>query len=115
MDRDMIEEAVLEEAKFYYIPDLIQKLESTIDSRDNKRSKPSRVYRVLHFHEEDEIVQTVSNMNNGWKFEQLIDIGSRHQASNEEHGKFLCVVSGEHFNNDTSDSSTETKEIEHTF
>jgi len=117
VDRNMIEEAVLEEAKFYNVTDLIKMLKTRIDSRDDKKSKGSRVYRVLHFHEEEEIVQTVSNMNNGWTFEQLINI--EHQASNDEHGKFLCVVSGEHINSATSEtSSTETwesKELEQTF
>jgi len=117
IDRNMIEEAVLEEAMFYNVTDLIKILKARIDIRDNKKSKGTRVYRVLHFHEEEEIVQTVSNMNNGWKFEQLINI--EHQASNEEHGKFLCVVSGEHVNSATSETSStdtwESKELEHTF
>jgi len=114
MDRNMVEEGVLEEAEFYNITDLILLLKTRIHNRDNEKCKRSpRVYRVLHFHDEDELVQTVSNMNNGWKFEQLIKIGSRSQSSNEDQGKFLCVVSDEHYNSSTSDkASTETKELQ---
>ena len=38
----------------------------------------------------------VSTMSDGWKFEQLINIGSHYQYGSEEHAEFLCVVSREY-------------------
>jgi len=40
----------------------------------------------------------VSTMSDGWKFEQLINIGSQYQYGNEDHAEFLCVVSREYPN-----------------
>lgn len=37
----------------------------------------------------------VSTMSDGWKFEQLINIGSQYNYGNEDHAEFLCVVSRE--------------------
>ena len=34
-------------------------------------------------------------MSDGWKFEQLINIGSGYQYGNDDHAEFLCVVSRE--------------------
>lgn len=38
----------------------------------------------------------VSTMSDGWKFEQLINIGSQYNYGNEDHAEFLCVVSREY-------------------
>jgi len=96
IDKNMSEEGVLEEAEFYNITDLIKLVKERIGIRDNV-SKPigKHVYRVLQCHE-DELTQMVSTMSDGWKFEQLINIGSQYQYGNEDHAEFLCVVSREY-------------------
>lgn len=38
----------------------------------------------------------VSTMSDGWKFEQLINIGSQYNYGADEHAEFLCVVSREY-------------------
>uniref|UniRef100_A0A674GDY8 Potassium channel tetramerization domain containing 2 n=1 Tax=Taeniopygia guttata TaxID=59729 RepID=A0A674GDY8_TAEGU len=43
----------------------------------------------------------VSTMSDGWKFEQLISIGSSYNYGNEDQAEFLCVVSRE-LNNSTN-------------
>merc|ERR1712123_547244 len=75
MDKNVVEEGVLEEAEFYNITDLIKLLKERIHSRDNSfgKSNGKHVYRVLQCHE-DELTQMVSTMSDGWKFEQLINI-----------------------------------------
>merc|ERR1712119_139839 len=96
MDKNVVEEGVLEEAEFYNITDLIKLLKERIHSRDNSfgKSNGKHVYRVLQCHE-DELTQMVSTMSDGWKFEQLINIGSQYQYGNDDHAEFLCVVSRE--------------------
>ena len=42
-------------------------------------------------------IQKVSTMSDGWKFEQLINIGSQYNyGGGEDHAEFLCVVSREY-------------------
>jgi len=102
LDRNTSEEGVLEEAEFYNITGLISLLKERI--RHRRGSYPSHndvddggrkhIYRVLQCHE-DELTNLVSTMSDGWKFEQLINIGSQYQYGNDEHAEFLCVVSRE--------------------
>merc|ERR1712209_50302 len=95
LDKMMSEEGVLEEAEFYNITDLIKLVKEKIHNRDNcGKSNGKHVYRVLQCHE-DELTQMVSTMSDGWKFEQLINIGSQYQYGSEDHAEFLCVVSRE--------------------
>merc|ERR1712181_154147 len=85
-----------EEAEFYNVAEMVKILKERIHSRDNSfgKSNGKHVYRVLQCHE-DELTQMVSTMSDGWKFEQLINIGSQYQYGNDDHAEFLCVVSRE--------------------
>jgi len=97
IDKNLAEEGVLEEAEFYNIAELIQLTRERIRNRENpiKKDSKKQVYRVLQCHE-DELTQMVSTMSDGWKFEQLVNIGSQYNYGNEDHSEFLCVVSREY-------------------
>uniref|UniRef100_A0A915D9N0 Uncharacterized protein n=1 Tax=Ditylenchus dipsaci TaxID=166011 RepID=A0A915D9N0_9BILA len=87
-------EGVLEEAEFYNLPRLISLCNERISEREKiKKGVTKHVYRVLQCHEE-ELTSVVSAMSDGWKFEQLVPIGSFH--SSELHPEYLCVVSREY-------------------
>jgi len=101
LDKNVSEEGVLEEAEFYNITGLISLLKERL--RHRRGSYPSHndidhdrkhIYRVLQCHE-DELTNLVSTMSDGWKFEQLINIGSQYQYGSDDHAEFLCVVSRE--------------------
>ncbi|XP_017776097.1 PREDICTED: BTB/POZ domain-containing protein KCTD5 [Nicrophorus vespilloides] len=96
INRGLAEEGVLEEAEFYNIAELITLVKDRIYHRDSLPSKASKknVYRVIQCHE-DELTQMVSTMYDGWKFEQLVNIGSQYNYGSDEHAEFLCVVSRE--------------------
>merc|ERR1712126_782552 len=105
IDKMMSKEGVLEEAEFYNITALIKLVKERIFNRDNcGKSNGKHVYRVLQCHE-DELTQMVSTMSDGWKFEQLINIGSHYQYGNDDHAEFLCVVSREYPNPSGSGNS----------
>ncbi|XP_076339310.1 BTB/POZ domain-containing protein KCTD5-like [Tachypleus tridentatus] len=97
IDKGLAEEGVLEEAEFYNITDLIKLVKNRIQERNASLAKDSNkhVYRVLQCHE-DELTQMVSTMSDGWRFEQLINIGSSYNYGNDDHAEFLCVVSREY-------------------
>ncbi|EGW09760.1 3-phosphoinositide-dependent protein kinase 1 [Cricetulus griseus] len=96
INKDLAEEGVLEEAEFYNITSLIKLVKDKIRERDSKTSQMpvKHVYRVLQCQEE-ELTQMVSTMSDGWKFEQLVSIGSSYNYGNEDQAEFLCVVSKE--------------------
>ncbi|KDR19053.1 BTB/POZ domain-containing protein KCTD5 [Zootermopsis nevadensis] len=108
INKDLTEEGVLEEAEFYNITELIDLVKERICYRDGPHTRESKkqVYRVLQCHE-DELTQMVSTMSDGWKFEQLINIGSQYNYGNEDHAEFLCVVSREYGINVRSSKETE--------
>lgn len=91
-----MEEGVLEEAEFYNIMGLIRLVKERIHRRDQTCGRDGKrlVYRVLQSQEE-ELTSLVSTMSEGWKFEQLINIGSQYQYGESEAAEFLCVVSRE--------------------
>jgi len=105
MDKNLAEEGVLEEAEFYNVTALISLVKERIKQRDfaalkdastNPNGSRKNVYRVLQCHE-DELTNLVSTMSDGWKFEQLINIGSQYNyGGGEDHAEFLCVVSREY-------------------
>lgn len=89
------EEGVLEEAEFYNVTQLIALLKECILRRDQRPTNDKkRVYRVLQC-QENELTQMVSTMSDGWRFEQLINIGTQYNYGSEENAEFLCVVSKE--------------------
>ncbi|KAF0303695.1 BTB/POZ domain-containing protein KCTD5 [Amphibalanus amphitrite] len=91
----MAEEGVLEEAEFYNITGLIHLVKDRITRRDSGVSGSRKhVYRVMQFHE-DELTSLMSSMSDGWKFEQLINVGSQYNYGNNDQSEFLCVVSRE--------------------
>ncbi|CAG2102520.1 unnamed protein product, partial [Medioppia subpectinata] len=92
IDNDLSEEGVLEEAEFYNITQLIELLKQRIADRKKADNIGKHVHRVLQCHE-DEVTHVVSSLSDGWKFEQLINIGS-----NEQQAEFLCVVSRDYTN-----------------
>jgi len=114
INKDLEEEGVLEEAEFYNITELIRLVKERIIHRDTGPTKESKkhVYRVLQCHE-DELTQMVSTMSDGWKFEQLINIGSQYNYSNEDHAEFLFVVSREYgpSNNSKEPESTDRAKV----
>lgn len=96
INKDLAEEGVLEEAEFYNITSLIKLVKDKIRERDGRIAQVpiKHVYRVLQCQEE-ELTQMVSTMSDGWKFEQLVSIGSSYNYGNEDQAEFLCVVSKE--------------------
>ncbi|NXJ88005.1 KCD17 protein, partial [Corythaixoides concolor] len=99
LDKDMAEEGVLEEAEFYNIGPLIRIIKDRLEEKDYTVTQvpPKHVYRVLQCQEE-ELTQMVSTMSDGWRFEQLVNIGSSYNYGNEDQTEFLCVVSKELYN-----------------
>ncbi|KAK7134621.1 hypothetical protein R3I93_017905 [Phoxinus phoxinus] len=96
-NKELAEEGVLEEAEFYNITPLIKLIKERILERDFKATQqvpPKHVYRVLQCQEE-ELTQMVSTMSDGWKFEQMVNIGSSYSYGTEDQAEFLCVVSKE--------------------
>nr|XP_033816986.1 BTB/POZ domain-containing protein KCTD2 [Geotrypetes seraphini] len=102
INKELAEEGVLEEAEFYNIASLVRLVKERIRDNENRTSQGpvKHVYRVLQCQEE-ELTQMVSTMSDGWKFEQLINIGSSYNYGNEDQAEFLCVVSRE-LNNSTN-------------
>ncbi|XP_016078627.1 PREDICTED: BTB/POZ domain-containing protein KCTD17, partial [Miniopterus natalensis] len=116
LDKDMAEEGVLEEAEFYNIGPLIRIIKDRMEERDYTVTQvpPKHVYRVLQCQEE-ELTQMVSTMSDGWRFEQLVNIGSSYNYSGEDQAEFLCVVSKELHSSPhglSSESSRKTKSAE---
>ncbi|XP_040512204.1 BTB/POZ domain-containing protein KCTD17 isoform X4 [Gallus gallus] len=106
LDKDMAEEGVLEEAEFYNIGPLIRIIKDRLEEKDYTVAQvpPKHVYRVLQCQEE-ELTQMVSTMSDGWRFEQLVNIGSYYNYGNEDQTEFLCVVSKELYNSPNGLSS----------
>ncbi|XP_051789931.1 BTB/POZ domain-containing protein KCTD5-like isoform X1 [Erpetoichthys calabaricus] len=96
INKDLAEEGVLEEAEFYNITSLIKLIKDRIRERDSKTSQVpvKHVYRVLQCQEE-ELTQMVSTMSDGWKFEQLVSIGSPYSYGRDHQSEFLLIVSRE--------------------
>ncbi|XP_048846955.1 BTB/POZ domain-containing protein KCTD5-like [Brienomyrus brachyistius] len=96
LNKDVAEEGVLEEAEFYNITALIKLIKNRIRERDTQTLQVSmkHVYRVLQCQEE-ELTQMVSTMSDGWKFEQLVSLGSSYGYGRDHQSEFLLIVSRE--------------------
>lgn len=96
LDGGLSAEGVLEEAEFYNIMHLIALTKELIQRRDQHSTldNKQRVYRVLQC-QENELTHMVSTMSDGWRFEQLINIGTQYNYGQEENAEFLFVVSKE--------------------
>lgn len=90
IDDDLSMEGVLAEAEFYNLKKLVVAITEKI--RDSQKGQLKHVYRVLQCQEE-ELAHTISNMSDGWRFEQLLNIGSNYNYGPEEQGEYLCIVS----------------------
>ncbi|XP_010188342.1 PREDICTED: BTB/POZ domain-containing protein KCTD17 [Mesitornis unicolor] len=106
LDKDMAEEGVLEEAEFYNIGPLIRIIKDRLEEKNFTVTQvpPKHVYRVLQCQEE-ELTQMVSTMSDGWRFEQLVNIGSSYNYGSEDQTEFLCVVSKELYSSSNGLSS----------
>ncbi|XP_043376238.1 BTB/POZ domain-containing protein KCTD17 isoform X5 [Dermochelys coriacea] len=106
LNKDIAEEGVLEEAEFYNIGPLIRIIKDRLEEKNYTITQvpPKHVYRVLQCQEE-ELTQMVSTMSDGWRFEQLVNIGSSYNYGNEDQTEFLCVVSKELYNSPNGLSS----------
>ena len=74
LNKGLKEEGVLEEAEFYNITSLIKLLKQRNSDHLNRNSNDSNknhVYRLLHCCE-SELSLAISNLSDGWRFEQLI-------------------------------------------
>uniref|UniRef100_UPI00358EFB4E BTB/POZ domain-containing protein KCTD5-like n=1 Tax=Myxine glutinosa TaxID=7769 RepID=UPI00358EFB4E len=79
LDNELPEEGILEEAEFYNIASLIVLIRDRIWERDYKAQQEmpvKHIYRVLQCHV-DELTQMVSTMSDGWRFEQLLNMGAK--------------------------------------
>ncbi|PIK51505.1 putative BTB/POZ domain-containing protein KCTD5 [Apostichopus japonicus] len=96
INKDLVEEGVLEEAEFYNVTPLIRMIKEKIRERDagNPPAPRKHVYRVIQS-QEGELTQMISTMSDGWRFEQLVSIGSSYNYGEENQSEFLCVVSKE--------------------
>ncbi|XP_069712586.1 BTB/POZ domain-containing protein KCTD17 isoform X1 [Phaenicophaeus curvirostris] len=114
LDKDMAEEGVLEEAEFYNIGPLIRIIKDRLEEKNYTVTQvpPKHVYRVLQCQEE-ELTQMVSTMSDGWRFEQLVNIGSSYNYGNEDQTEFLCVVSKELYNTPSGLSSEPSHKAKH--
>jgi hypothetical protein len=65
----------------------------------NLKQNVKRVYRVIQF-KETEITQMMSTMSDGWKFEQIVNVGSHYNYTNDDHSEYLLIVSKEYGIND---------------
>ncbi|ESO10298.1 hypothetical protein HELRODRAFT_117017 [Helobdella robusta] len=96
LNNDLNYEGVLEEAEFYNLACLVELIKHRMTEINSKKTQhhAKNVYRVLQWSEE-ELAQMVSNISDGWKFEQLINLGSSYKYNLEDRAEFLCVVSKE--------------------
>ncbi|XP_022161123.1 BTB/POZ domain-containing protein KCTD5-like [Myzus persicae] len=116
LNKNLAEEGVLEEAEFYNITELINIVKERILQRDKKlcsEQVKKHTYRVLQCHE-DELTWMISTMSDEWKFEQLVNIGSKYNYGNYDQAEFLCVVSREEGVADSpkTESTDKAKELQ---
>jgi len=96
LNKNLVEEGVLEEAEFYNIPELVKMCEKRIQARQQQEIKSKPVYRFIQCCEK-EIVNVISSLSDGWRFEQLL-LHTPSQNNNNSETEFFCVVSSDSAN-----------------
>lgn len=96
LNKNLVEEGVLEEAEFYNIPELVKMCEKRIQARQQQEIKSKPVYRFIQCCE-NEIVSVISSLSDGWKFEQLL-LHNPNPNNNNSETEFFCVVSSDSAN-----------------
>lgn len=112
LEKNLIEEGVLEEAEFYNIRPLIDLVKEKIRERDRQKFNEcttSRVYRVIQC-QEKEVTQLMSSLSDGWKFEQLIGHSPVGSSYMYPEGEFLCIVSKQYERALREDNNTSVSE-----
>ena len=103
IDKNVLEEGVLEEAVFYNVGNMIHLLQERIRARDlrsneNERvvlnliNKQRHVHRLFHCHS-NELPNLVTTLSDEWKIEQIINTSLSAPGENNTDVEFLCVVS----------------------
>lgn len=113
LDSGLAAEGVLEEAEFYNITHLIALIKEHIQRRDQQTAvvdNKQRVYRVLQC-QENELTHMISTMSDGWRFEQLINIGTQYNYGTEENAEFLFVVSKECLSSNNQQESNDRAKV----
>lgn len=110
IDRNVAEEGVLAEAEFYQISSLVKLIRKRIESNSVNTRKRKHVYRVLQSHE-DELTQMLSTLSDGWKCEQVINIGSGYSYECNQ-SEFLILASFELDNVDPNKLKSEHNYID---
>ena len=97
IEKNLQEEGVLEEAEFYNLNELIHLDKERIKERELAKNSHNvkRVYRVIQF-KETEITQMMSTMSDGWRFEQIVNVGSHYNYTSDDHSEYLLIVSKEY-------------------
>lgn len=94
IDKNLMDEGVLAEAEFYQISSLVRLMKARLGAKEEKDKTSKRtqhVYRVLQSHE-DELTQMLSTLSDGWKCEQVINIGSGYSYECNQ-SEFLILAS----------------------
>jgi hypothetical protein len=142
IEKNLQEEGVLEEAEFYNLQELINIVKERIKHRDEsknsqviklfhfllyfllfikqiskyliKQQNVKRVYRVIQF-KESEITQMMSTMSDGWRFEQIVNVGSHYNYTTDDHSEYLLIVSKEYgihdFVKDEHDEGSDKRKV----
>jgi hypothetical protein len=79
-----------------------------------KQQNVKRVYRVIQF-KESEITQMMSTMSDGWRFEQIVNVGSHYNYTTDDHSEYLLIVSKEYgihdFVKDEHDEGSDKRKV----
>uniref|UniRef100_A0AC34QJY7 BTB domain-containing protein n=1 Tax=Panagrolaimus sp. JU765 TaxID=591449 RepID=A0AC34QJY7_9BILA len=110
IDKGLSEEGLLEEAEFYNMPGLISLCNEKISNRHKPKNNIQHVYRVLQCHS-DELTSMVSHLSDGWKFKQLVPIGTESMQQNGEFTQeFVCVVTRKYIESENAHQNIDSSD-----